>query len=84
MSEASGSRPKPNRKNGKTHKKPNGAKMKRLTEKQQIQALEKRALTFVSMAPNEMLSESLSLYRNPQVIFLNFQTSRYRTSQNEG
>jgi hypothetical protein len=84
MSEASGSRPKPNKKNGKAHKKPNGAKMKRLTEKQQIQALEKRALTFVSMAPNEMLSEMLSVYRSPQVAFLNLQTSRYRTLQNGG
>ena len=84
MSEAPGSRPKPNKKNGKTHKKPSGAKMKRLTEKQQIQALEKRALTFVSVAPNETVGGMLIVYRSLQVTFRNSRTSLCLNLRNGG
>lgn len=63
MSEASGSRPRPNKKNGKPQKKLNGAKMKRLTEKQQIEALEKRAMSFVSIPLSE-IGKVLILHRN--------------------
>jgi hypothetical protein len=52
MPEASGSRQRPQSKtakNGSKSKKPNAAKQRRLTEKQQIEALERAAMAFVSV-----------------------------------
>lgn len=53
MSEASGSKIKPGRrsKDAKKTKGMNNAKQRRLTEKQQIAALEQQAMAFVSANP---------------------------------